>query len=1640
MASKRGYAFQVRRVFRVFCLILTLALVAGLWIGITTVLGRATISERYDPSNELAVRVKGCDVRVERGTANTVSLNRWRGSGMSQRLHYATSGTVIHQLDALNVGGCDGVFGMECARICLVTVSVDPDDPPVRIDVRQLADDDNTNHVRFTVLPGVKADTIWLAGSRLEVSAEGTETSSLVVRGGRGDVYAVDNTFSYADLRSPNGAVYLLETKPPAEASDRRNMSVRFRSNAKDVCFASQGSADFIPDTVSQGSVWSGSNDGSWGSLCEPLNPNFYFPRTRDTFDRDKDGFVTTEEFDEGVEALDRCCGSGCPYRSFCGSVSNQLFAPRPAAAGTSGSACCSRTGVVETFDFVNRLRELNDTSFIPLCQRNIEVRDAAVPAPAGAGASSVTASLWADDGHVRVHRVTEADPASSTDSNSSFTGATTSDPAAGLAFWAPNGGIPGLKMHRSDAEELIADIRDVYGPTSATGDVFVTIDVVGAPGVPGGRWVWTTRPIFLYLQPSLLQFLSGGLLNPPLRTYRVHMATSQCDAAATTGADGAFRPGKPLSDVDHADLAARRAAVFQQLRTALTPRFQLEMRGVLVEVGENHQPLPDAPHLTAYAQRTDGSIVSAPFQTSNDESTTAAVLLSVGMALLVALALTGFLMVYMRSALKSRYSRERVRAKLLAVRAEAARSRQDKDTADKLEAEPHAAAGAAGAAAGSPTGSAAVASGGGGAAAASGKASAGADGASGASAHTQTQPLLAGQSSPPPAPGAVPGAARSADGKVAPPQAPAAARAPAGPAGGTGKAQPSVGKAVPAPAAPLQVKVDERAAVPDGAAIEAAAGDGAGTDGVDTGDLDSAVERRGFNPLETPIEVVNMLLVAPVRRQLVDSVNAFVNERCAVHVKPPSDDDDDDDDDDDGGCCGCCGGGGASRSDAKRRSAAVRPAGPASAAGQVSPRPRAPGTTNLASLPSVTFDEFHDRYCAFTYSQDLSEVQSRAQIQGQLIMQFNMRVRGQVRETLQGVRWRTPDGAAPTSVDAGGVTAGQMLGTEPLPGAAAGGEGSAAAEKGEADGGSADAGTGSAASAAAAAATAAVAATAGADTTPEQQAAVAAAAATAAAAAADASKDKAPAKPATAAEPSKEEDPQPVAAPAAPAYDATDARLVDAFLARYCEVTKRYSSDSVLLTDVTNKPRRAADGSTVPGSTERGFMSLLNEFCASVGVEEPTHEEAMTLLRERGMVTRKRRHKRIYGVSFLDGSAAAARPRLGCMFFAVESFSVLVHLAVFCALPALCLVYALQMQYTHGVTVATASQRALSRYDLAEFPPVLTGKLVFVVRLIVIACLAFLGLGLLRILVRYLALPKGMLRTVVRKAFALVLVVVVFSMFFVIGLVLAWFVLAAALDPTRFLPYGAGAICALVVALTTFKQLSRAAQVLRVRIQQAFKQYMAKAASAAKSAMEQTAKFERQREAHVMRRKAAGAGAAAGAPAPPTEAEAADFKVEDIFALVNSDGDAELTRAEFDDLFERLNVNLSASKRDQLFSMSDADGSGMIDQQEFVDAWDRIEEEIIQDTLESLGVSDAAIAGFVLYLLLLLAVAFAFIFTAIRAWENSSSFEAVVQSLLVTGSGVLTQVTRARPKGEDGDEQSISEIVDSVVKGDEAS
>lgn len=83
--QKRGYAFHMRRWYRLFCLFATGAIAVGIWIGVATVLGRAAVSETFRSDNEFAVRVKGCNVRIVPGTANKVEINRWRGSGMSQK-------------------------------------------------------------------------------------------------------------------------------------------------------------------------------------------------------------------------------------------------------------------------------------------------------------------------------------------------------------------------------------------------------------------------------------------------------------------------------------------------------------------------------------------------------------------------------------------------------------------------------------------------------------------------------------------------------------------------------------------------------------------------------------------------------------------------------------------------------------------------------------------------------------------------------------------------------------------------------------------------------------------------------------------------------------------------------------------------------------------------------------------------------------------------------------------------------------------------------------------------------------------------------------------------------------------------------------------------------------------------------------------------------------------------------------------------------------------------------------------------------------------------------------------------------------------------------------------------------------------
>lgn len=69
------------------------------------------------------------------------------------------------------------------------------------------------------------------------------------------------------------------------------------------------------------------------------------------------------------------------------------------------------------------------------------------------------------------------------------------------------------------------------------------------------------------------------------------------------------------------------------------------------------------------------------------------------------------------------------------------------------------------------------------------------------------------------------------------------------------------------------------------------------------------------------------------------------------------------------------------------------------------------------------------------------------------------------------------------------------------------------------------------------------------------------------------------------------------------------------------------------------------------------------------------------------------------------------------------------------------------------------------------------------------------------------------------------------------------------------------------------------------------------------------------------------------------------------------------------------------------------------------------MQEELVSEAVEELGLSSADIALILISLLVILSLLFSFIFFAIKAYNNTSSFDSVIQSLLVSGSGSVAQV-----------------------------
>merc|ERR1711935_820751 len=151
-----------------------------------------------------------------------------------------------------------------------------------------------------------------------------------------------------------------------------------------------------------------------------------------------------------------------------------------------------------------------------------------------------------------------------------------------------------------------------------------------------------------------------------------------------------------------------------------------------------------------------------------------------------------------------------------------------------------------------------------------------------------------------------------------------------------------------------------------------------------------------------------------------------------------------------------------------------------------------------------------------------------------------------------------------------------------------------------------------------------------------------------------------------------------------------------------------------------------------------------------------------------------------------------------------------------------------------------------------------------------------------------------------------------------------------------------------------------------------------------------------------------------------------------DIFMAINTDGSECLKMDEFKKLFDLMGLDITENQKENLFAFCDADCSGEIDEKEFQEGWDMMVEVFLENQADSQGLSKAQILLVVLYTVVMLAMAMTFILFAIGAWQNEGSFNAVVQSALVSGVGKASASLRSKSKAENAD--NLDELVGNIM------
>ena len=543
----RGYAKRTespgQRIVQVVGMLLVLGTAYGLWCLATLRNARTSLSYAYDTSGgQVRIQVAACDVRM---VASSSAMLRYQVlySKAEHQVNYLVTdpGKVSGGVFANSDGSCEEAPSSSCSVACQLTIEVPPAVYAAGTTFLFKQPSTDASQPVLRVESGVQLSRIRVVATTLHVYIEaGVTVDSFSHYVKSGNLRILGATIgSLNAFASGSGSVYVSELPSVGVEYD-----ISYRQPSQRVCIAT----DDASATLERAPLVDGTGCNVAGVLAGTDNSAYRtYQYTQKEFDRDTNNRVTKQEFLQGIGEL-TCCGGSRPFYCNCEPLALEVFPPVDSDFYDRFSLPFSQ--------FVENVVALNHSYLLGkgdtqgfACFDRLAVRP---PNPA----AQRSMQLQSNHGEILVTLRQAATGAPTTLFNETV--------------YSPTSDRPGFRLRDVDAKRLMSTYGASVGDTGSHDSIYLTLEVEASVGLPAMRWIYVTHPIYLTLDPGLLQLLSLGTMNPPVRHEHVHVLNEDCHLDQPWG---------------EATLNASLKDIHKQLSTALQSSYwsQGELRGVLV-------------------------------------------------------------------------------------------------------------------------------------------------------------------------------------------------------------------------------------------------------------------------------------------------------------------------------------------------------------------------------------------------------------------------------------------------------------------------------------------------------------------------------------------------------------------------------------------------------------------------------------------------------------------------------------------------------------------------------------------------------------------------------------------------------------------------------------------------------------------------------------------------------------------------------------------------------------------------------------------------------------------------------------------------------------------------------------------------